>query len=189
MDLINAREALIGSGCFSEVQQVRRIGVTTVEIDATFLEPRARVIDKSGSRFIDHAGIVLPRGYRVDTTRHLVDLIEPTYGWPAGSANRWQGEDVASSLLLLNTLTNQPWFTQITAIDLNDFESNRQLVLITDTGSRIVWGSPPGRETALEALSHQKIERLTWLHTHHGRIDQHHRGEIDVTDSSIVTKR
>ena len=41
----------------------------------------------------------------------------------------------------------------------------------------------------MEALTHDKLQRLDWFHAHHGRVDQHHRGIIDVTDAGIVTKR
>ena len=187
--LINARESLIASGCFADVMQVRRGGSSVVEIVAVFLKPRARVLDVSGPLLVDREGFVLPAGYRIGDTTHLVHILNPAYAAPDTPASRWLGDDMNASLQLLDTLDGQEWFSQITAIDLGDYDMQRQLVLVTELGTRILWGSPPGRETVLEALTHEKIERLTWLHTYHGRIDQHHRGEIDVTDASIVIKR
>lgn len=189
IDLVNAREALIASGCFQDIHQVRRSGLTIVEITATFLEPGARVIDGEGVLLIDDRSIILPEGYRVGNDTHLVNLTSPAYGRPTNGQRHWPGEDVASALALLHAINGQEWLPQVESIDLHGFETSRKLVLVTDLGTRIIWGSPPGRETALEALAHQKIVRLSWLNTHHGRIDQHHRGEIDVTDSSFVTKR
>jgi len=189
VDLINAREALIASGCFADVVQVRRSGYDVVAIEAVFLKPRANVLGSSGPLLVDRDGFVLPAGYRINASTHLVHILNPAYSAPETAAGRWPGDDMNASLLLLDTLDEQDWFSQITAIDLGDYDTQRQLVLVTELGTRILWGSPPGRETVLEALTHEKIERLTWLHDYHGRIDQHHRGEIDVTDASIVIKR
>ena len=66
---------------------------------------------------------------------------------------------------------------------------NGTLVLVTDTGSRIIWGSAPGQETPLEALWERKLVRLDHLFSASGRVDQHHSGEIDLTDASVVVRR
>ena len=187
--LINAREALIASGCFAEVTQVRRAGNQAVEIDAVFLKPWARVLDAGRNLLVDREGFVLPSGYRIGESSHLVQIIAPTYQAPEHAGHRWPGDDMAASLLLLDTIDDQVWYEQITAIDLSEFKIRQQLVLVTDLGTRILWGSIPGRETPMEALTHDKIQRLDWFHTYHGRVDQHHRGIIDVTDAGIVTKR
>ncbi len=189
MDLINAREALIASGCFAEVRQVRRTNRATIEIDATFLKPRARVLSSSGPLLIDREGFVLPAGYRVATDTHLVNVLNPAYGAPETTAGRWMGADINASLQLLELLDDLPWYDQVKAMDLGQFDEGEQIVLVTDLGTRIKWGSPPGREAALEAMARDKISRLDWFNTHHGRIDQNHRGELDLTNASIVIKR
>ena len=187
--LINAREALIASGCFAEVLQVRRAGDHVVEIEGRFLKPSARVLDEGRNLLIDREGFVLPDGYRVGDSSHLVQIIAPNYQPPEHAGHRWPGDDMAAALLLLETIEDQSWYEQITAIDLAEFRVRQQLVLVTDLGTRILWGSMPGRETPMEAMSKDKIQRLDWFHTYHGRVDQHHRGIIDVTDAGIVTKR
>ena len=120
---------------------------------------------------------------------NLIAIRNPTYDRPDNGRGYWPGTDVTAALSVLALLEQQEWSDQISAIDLMRHEQHGELVLITDTQSRIIWGSPPGEEAALEALAARKIERLAWLNEHHGRIDQHHRGVIDVTDSSVVTKR
>ncbi|MAA52739.1 MAG: hypothetical protein CMJ41_06935 [Phycisphaerae bacterium] len=187
--LINAREALIASGCFAEVRQVRRAGDQVVEIEGRFLRPSARVLDNGSSLLVDREGFVLPGGYRVGDASHLVQVIAPNYRSPEHAGQRWPGDDMAAALLLLDTIKDRDWYEQIAAIDLTEFRVRQQLVLVTDLGTRIIWGSMPGRETPMEAMSSDKIQRLEWFHTHHGRVDQHHRGIIDVTDAGIVTKR
>ena len=187
--LINAREALIASGCFADVIQVRRAGDQVVEIEGRFLRPSARVLDEGSSLLVDREGFVLPGGYRVGDASHLVQVIAPNYQAPEHAGHRWPGDDMAAALLLLDTIEDQAWYEQISAIDLSEFQIRQQLVLITDLGTRILWGSMPGRETPMEAMAKDKIQRLDWFHTYHGRVDQHHRGIIDVTDAGIVTKR
>ena len=186
-DLVRTREALLDSGCFSRVRQVRRVGVDIIEIEADFLEPRATIVDTDGPMLIDASGRVLPVGFHVKT--NLIAIRNPTYDRPDNGRGYWSGTDVTAALSVLALLEQQEWSDQISAIDLMRHEQHGELVLVTDTQSRIIWGSPPGEEAALEALADRKIERLAWLHQHHGRIDQHHRGVIDVTDSSVVTKR
>lgn len=188
-DLVRTRDALIESGCFSSVRQVRHVGSNTIEIEADFLRPRATIVDTDGPLLIDGDGRVLPSGFHVQTDSTLITIRNPAYNRPDVGRGHWQGTDVAAALSVLELLEQQNWSDQISAIDLMHYEHSGNVILITDTQSRIIWGSAPGEEDALEALADRKLERLTWLHEHHGRIDQHHRGEIDVTDSSVVTKR
>jgi hypothetical protein len=187
-DLQNARAALLNSGCFSSISQIRRVETNVIEIDATFLAPSAKIVDSRGPLLIDRTGLILPEGYRVHTDAHLVTIHDPVYDRPDTVGTYWPGTDVAASLSLLDLLATESWFQQIDAIDLARFEQNHQLVLVTDTGSRIIWGSPPGEEAALEAMPWQKVERLQWLHDRHGRIDQHHDGELDITRTGLITK-
>ena len=188
-DLAQTRTALLESGCFSSVRQVRRVGPHIVEIEADFLRPRATIVDRDGPLLIDATGHVLPSGFHVQADATLISIRNPAYDRPAEGRGHWPGTDVTAALSVLDLLAQQEWIEQIMAIDLVQYEQHGRLVLVTDTQSRIIWGSAPGEEAALEALADKKIERLTWLHAHHGRIDQHHRGVIDVTDSSVVTKR
>ena len=187
-DLNNAREALMASGCFRDVLQVQRSGTTIIDVTAIFLEPDARIIDRYGSLLIDDQGLPLPAGYRVHKDTHLVTLRSPAYDRPLATDEPWSGTDVAAALSLLALIDQQPWYDQIIEVDLSSFDRDTSLVLITDIQTRIIWGSPPGEEAGLECLAPQKIERLNWFHEQVGRIDQHHRGTIDFTDSSMVTK-
>lgn len=187
-DLSNARNALLDSGCFATISQIERVGPNIIEIKATFLSPSAKIVDSRGPLLIDRSGLILPEGYRVQTDAHLVTIQSPVYDRPDTVGMYWPGTDVAATLSLLELLHTKPWFQQVETINLAAFEQNHQLVLITDTGSRIIWGSPPGEEAALEAMPWQKIERLEWLYDHHGRIDQYHPGELDITRTGLITK-
>lgn len=188
MDLNNAREALLASGCFHDVLQVERSGSTLVNVTAVFLEPNARIIDRHGALLIDHRGIPLPTGYRVHEDTHLVTLRSPAYDRPTAANDRWSGADVTAALELLELIDEYAWYDQVVEVDLSAFDRDQSLVLVTDIRSRIIWGSPPGEEAGLECLAEDKIKRLSWFHEEAGRIDQHHRGTIDFTDSSMVTK-
>ena len=57
--LIEARNILIGTGCFSQVDQVRRSQTNVVEVDATFLEPYAMIEDDQGTHLVDPTGALL----------------------------------------------------------------------------------------------------------------------------------
>ena len=73
---------MIASGWFAEVLHVRRAGDHVVEIEGRFLKPSARVLDEGRNLLIDREGFVLPDGYRVGDSSHLVQIIAPNYQPP-----------------------------------------------------------------------------------------------------------
>ena len=62
-----ARTALLESGWFSDVTQVRRTGDGNIAIDATFAVPFALVVDDVGAHLIDVDGRLLPRSYELSS--------------------------------------------------------------------------------------------------------------------------
>ena len=188
-DLQATREELLESGFFNDVAQVRRSGPSEVVIEASLVTPLARVRDDRGQALIDTHGRLMPPGCGVAGNVHVVTIENPRYGRPDRPGDIWSGGDLAAALRVLHHISDAAWITQVEAIDLSRYPANGNLVLISDNASRIVWGSAPGNEKAMESLLDRKIARLDQLHRLSGRIDQYHPGEIDITDASLVVKR
>ena len=187
--LCNVLEAMEETGWFASVHQVSRAGDGALIIQATFLAPTAIVQDRYGDAIVDAQGRLLPEGCRLDPEAHIITLVHPRRHRPVRARRIWESDDVHAGLHLLEVIGPKDWVGQITSIDLARFSRNGELVLVTDRGSRIIWGSEPGSETPLEALSSRKIVRLDHLFRNSGRVDQHHTGEIDLTDASVVVRR
>ena len=188
-DLQATRTELIESGFFDDVMQVRRVGPSEVVVQATLVTPLAKVRDEKGLTLIDTHGRLMPPGCGVAGDVHVVTIENPRYGRPKHPGDIWSGGDLAAALRVLHHISDSPWITQVRAIDLSRYPANGNLVLISDNASRIVWGSAPGNEKAMESLLDRKIARLDRLYRISGRIDQYHTGEIDITDASLVVKR
>jgi hypothetical protein len=61
------------------------------------------------------------------------------------------------------------------------------LTMITNTPSRLIWGSAPNEERKLEALSGDKISRLNWLHKNYGSVDKGISAVFNLTDVAEIT--
>jgi len=183
------RETLDETGWFASVDQVRRSSTGALIVQATFLAPTAIVEDRYGEAIVDAQGRLLPEGCRLSSDAHVIRIVNPRRHRPVRARRAWESEDVHAALLLLNHIRDEDWINQIHSIDLSDGVRNGHLVLVTDRQSRIVWGSSPGTETPLEAIAERKLVRLDHLFRNSGRVDQHHTGEIDLTDASVVVRR
>ncbi len=188
-DLAAIHDALNRSGWFEDIQRVRRAADGDIEIEATFLSPVAIVEDAYGEVVVDGVGRPLPEGTRMAEEPHIIRITNPRSNRPSRAARTWQGDDLAAALRLHELLEGRDWASQIETIDLSDYDRTGSLVLITDLPTRIRWGAAPGEETPLEALATRKIFRLESAFRNHGRVDQHHTGEIDLTMASHVVQR
>ncbi|MDP7070926.1 MAG: hypothetical protein QF561_06220 [Phycisphaerales bacterium] len=188
-DLAAVHDALDRSGWFDQVRRVRRAADGDIEIEASFLSPVAIVVDDYGEVVIDASGRPLPEGTRMADEPHVIRITGARTNRPSRAARSWQGDDVAAALRLHALLQGRDWADQVQAIDLADFDRTGGLVLMTDLPTRIRWGAAPGEETPLEALADRKLFRLDSAFRNHGRIDQHHTGEIDLTMASHVVQR
>lgn len=188
-DLLAMHDALNRSGWFEQVSTVRRTPAGDIEVEATFLTPATTIRDSYGEVVIDRAGRPLPDGTRMDASQASMVLINPRHDRPTRPLSAWRGDDVAAALRLHALLIGHDWSNQIRHIDLAEFDRTGTLTLETDLPSRIRWGSPPGEETPLETLAARKIHRMEASFRSHGRVDQHHAGEVDLTIASHLVHR
>ncbi len=187
--LARVRTALDETGWFAQVDQVQRSSDGAIVVTGQFLAPTTIIEDRYGEAIVDAQGRLLPAQCQLDPAAHVIRLIHPRQHRPVRARRAWESQDVHAGLAVLHQIASKDWAVQIKAIDLSQWNRNGRLILTTDRDSRIIWGSAPGEETPLEAMADRKLIRLDHLFRSSGRVDQHHAGEIDLTDASVVVRR
>ncbi len=188
--LVACREALIETGWFEEVIQVRRVHADLVEVEARFARPYAVVRDDRGDHLVDVHCRLLPQRYERGARTNFIAIAGSRFERPAQPGERWEGADLAAAMRLLAVIEQQPWRAQVTAIDVAGHLDGKPMRLITDSGASIVWGSAPGEEPGLEVLATGKLKVIDFMHRTYGRIDAGESGrEIDLTNPRYVGSR
>jgi hypothetical protein len=191
-DLLLVRDALLNTGWFESIEQVRRVRTDFVQVRGTFVRPFAVIRDAEGDHLVDPYGRLLPRSYPQDEAERFIVITGAHFDRPQRPAVQWDGEDITAALRLLRLIDSEPWLDQVRAIDAGDYFDRADgggLVIVTDRGSRIVWGSAPGEETAGEATAERKLSYLAYQAEHQGHIDGGYEGELDVTSPHGVFAR
>jgi len=176
-----ARAALLASGWFTDVSQVRRTGPGDIVVDAEFAVPFALVVDVAGEHLVDVDGQLLPRSYLPNTAPAFPRIIGASLPRPAHPGQPWMGADVAAGMGLARLVESQRWRGQVVGIDVSAFKDRHVMDLLTDSGCRIVWGRAPGAEAAAEVPAAQKLKYLAYLHETTGRVDAGRSGQLDLS--------
>ncbi|MHC4447910.1 MAG: cell division protein FtsQ/DivIB, partial [Planctomycetota bacterium] len=130
--LVATRAALLSTGWFETVQQVRRLQRSLIEIEARFAEPRAVVRDSDGDHLIDAHGMLLPTPHPAAEHGRLVTIHGTAAPQPVGLGQRWGGAGLSAALRLLHRVQERPWADQVAAIDVSTQADERVIQLITD---------------------------------------------------------
>lgn len=187
-DLLAARAALLESGWFTDILQVRRVSPELVEIDAQFVEPYAAVRDFDGDHLVDPSGRLLPHSTPVGQAPQFIAVEGAYYQRPEAIGMQWEGADITAALRLVQLVNGYEWHSQVAAIDVSNYMQTGQLAIITDRGSRLTWGSAPGDEPAHEASTEIKVEYLGYPFATYGHIDGGYDA-LDLTSSSGIYPR
>jgi hypothetical protein len=189
-DLVACREALLQTGWFDSISQVRRVAPDSVEVDGQFAHPYAVIRDEEGDHLIDAAGRLLPLKYQRGAKTNFIAITGAHFKRPHECGEVWEGADVIAGLRLLQIVDQQPWRAQVTEIDITGHLRGEPMRLRTDRGVSILWGGAPGEEPALELLAEGKLRRLSFLFQKWGRIDgSETSGELDFTNEKAVVTR
>jgi hypothetical protein len=189
-ELMLVHRALLNEGWFESIEQVRRVAADRVRVEATWVKPFALVRDDEGDHLIDPYGTLLPRTFPHDgAAAAWIVITGPRYDRPQRPGAQWDGADIAAALRLLRLIDQQPWLGMVRSIDVSKYVPDGDLEMITDRGSRILWGSAPGDEEAGEAAPKRKLMYLQYQAEHYDHIDGGHAGLIDITSPTGVFAR
>ncbi|MHC4416392.1 MAG: hypothetical protein ACYS0G_14045 [Planctomycetota bacterium] len=188
--LVAAREALLATGWFDEIPQVRRIGAGLVEINARFAEPFAVIRDGAGpntagrDHLVDARGRLLPRSFPAGRAGRFVAIVGARFKRPARPGLLWEGADVRGALRLLQLIHHRTWRDQVAEIDIA--ENMQQYRLITDRGCQILWGRAPDDERGREVPAPRKLGYLDYHHRQYGHIDRGFLKSLDITGDVVI---
>lgn len=185
--LERAQAALIATGWFESVRQVRRESLTQLEVAGVFAEPTAVVADSAGDHLLDSECRLLPRTYAAGTGPKLPRIVGARGVRPARAGQLWTGADLFAGVELAKLVGGQRWRAQVAGVDVSAFQDQQTLTLLTSNGCRIKWGRALGSEASAEVPAEQKLRYLDLLHNQYGRIDGAGPQAIDLSVDYVAS--
>lgn len=193
--LVRAQHNLAATGWFTELRAVERRPEGIIAVEATWRVPAA-VVHTDGAALLvglDGAPMRTPPGST--TPAGFFEIRNPYAGPPmrdgrVACGHPWTGGDVQAAIELLHRLSRIHGAHQIVGIDLSEYLSRRdgKLVILTDTGSRIVWGSPLDELAVGEEPPATRIAVLEQNFRDFGRIDAGQRRIEIYTPVVLIDK-
>ncbi len=167
-----AQGALMKTGWFADECTLSREPEGVIRISGRWRIPAAVVRADGRDRLVAATGERLPVAYPIDASGRKVILGLEQAPLPA-LGERWVNAGaVRAGLDLLRYVSSAPGNHQIHAVDVSAFGSSRgELVLVTDRGTRILWGGPIGVFSPGQARDEEKRSRLSSVYMRYGRID------------------
>lgn len=186
--LVAIREELRNTGWFEAIEQVRRVRADRIDIVGEFVDPYAVVRDREADHLVDPNGKLLPRSFPHNEAERFIAITGARFARPMRPGVHWEGADITAALRLLQLIEDQPWRDQISAINITGVIRGEPMRIVTRRGARIIWGSAPGEEAAMEALADRKLYSLNYMNENYGSIDMGRTGTLDITDPTSVNQ-
>lgn len=164
-------EAMGESGWFRGTPRASRERGGRIVVRGRWRWPLA-VVEHRGSSYVLAAdGGVLPVRFVEDMPEEVRRVIRNPESGPAMRGDGrvdmrrpWPGQDVHAGLELIALLAREPFWPQVAGVDVGEFLAHDRLVILTDQGSRVVWGGEPGTYHPGEPSDEDKLARLRHLY-------------------------
>jgi hypothetical protein len=183
------REAVLElqqSGWVEGVPEARWTSDGTIILDAHWRVPAAVVRVGKREVLIDWDRHVLPLDYGIGQSNQRffmnTDAPLPRVG------EQWGGADLKDGIALLRELRTNGLLDQVDGFDLGDGAESGTISIITNRGTRVVWGAGPGRERPGEQPARVKVQRLMTIYERAGLLDGG-TGYIDIRGDDIMVKK
>lgn len=176
-------ERLADNPWVAEVQRVAKRADGAVIVSATFRQPMAYVTQAGQAYLVDRTGVRLPNQCRVAGIRNDEWFqIVGVSGTRPEVGQRWQGDDLAAGLALVEYLeaatrrAEVPFRSWLTTVDVaNFFRREREFdgrlrIRTVRPDCYINWGEPPGSEYPVEAPAARKLELIRAVYQQHGEL-------------------
>lgn len=190
--LERTRQALLDTGWFAAVHSVRRepVGVVAggepagrVRVVASWRTPAAVVRHGESDYLISADAERLPLKYpHGGSGLRVIEGV--SFDPPEKLGQRWLGAQVPAALELLATLQASPGYAQVAGVDVSRYAEQKRLTIITDRGTRVVWGSAPSDFAPLEPAVATKLHWLAYFATspEHGRRIDGRQSVLDLSN-------
>lgn len=167
-----AHSALMQTGWFAGDCTLTREPAGVIRVSGRWRIPAAVIRADGRDRLVAASGERLPVAYPIDASGRKVILGLEQAPLPS-LGDRWVSAGaVRAALDLLRYVADTPGNHQIHAVDISAYTGSRhELVLVTDRGTRILWGGPIGAFTPGQAKDDEKRSRLGSVFARYGRID------------------
>jgi hypothetical protein len=196
--LEQARASLMATGWFRDINAIRRgpaLGDdqrATIMVEGDWRRPEAMVIHNGRKYLVDRDGYVIERPIGSMLGEMAYMIVDPP-GSFQGIGQRWGHEAVAQAVRVLAEVDRKidrgRYGGQIRGVDYSGGAGPGTIVLMTDTGSRVVWGSPLGEEVPVtEPGADEKLTRMTQVLRDYGRVDAN-APLLDLRRSPLVVPR
>lgn len=165
--LERTRRALLATGWFARVRTIERLPGGRVQVIGDWRVPAAVVRHKGKDILVARGGEPLKLPARTPVAAGTLAVIMNPHSGPSFDAQGqlayglpWPGGDVQSAIDLLTSVRSMPESKRLKGVDLASYMDKGHLTLVTDTGSRIVWGSAPGEVAPGEVPADRRMGRL-----------------------------
>ncbi len=182
----------------AEVEQVAKQHPSRIVVKLRYRRPAAMVeVVKEGRRGllpIDAEGVLLPPGdFAPNEVRNYLRIVVDNAG-PAGPVGTAWGDErvhgAARIAVALETMWKDWKLYRIHCLTSADQigATDHQYELLTEQGTKFVWGRAPGKEAPGETVASEKIAQLTAYIAGHGNLDSA-AGGLDLRDSAAHSRR
>ena len=183
------REAVLElqkSGWVDGVPQAHWTSDGTIVLDASWRVPAAVVRVGNRDVLIDWDRHVLPLDYAIGQSnqRYFVNTDAPL----PRVGEQWGGADLQDGIELLRELRKNGLLDQVDGFDLGSGAESGNITIISNRGSRIVWGGGPGRERPAEKSAKVKFEVLRVIYERTGLLDGG-TNFIDIRGGNIMVEK
>lgn len=168
--------ALDETGWFEGTPTVRWTADGQIQAEGRWRPPAAAVRIGPREHLIGYDARLLPLDYPTGESNQIF-LLHPAQPEPA-VGDAWQGEDVRAALDLVVLLQREGLLGQVAGVDLGEGRESGRLAIITDRGSRVLWGGGPEHLRPGEQPTSIKLKRLHGLIERTGRLD----ADADLVD-------
>ncbi|RNC81300.1 MAG: hypothetical protein ED559_05775 [Phycisphaera sp.] len=183
------------SGWVSEIRDIKRLDEGVIEIDAAWRSPGAVVREGAHDYLIASDGRRLRLSWRADLSPFPVIR-------GANDANTlqvvpgevWPSRSVQAGLEVLNLLREQLpgslGSDQIRGVEVSAYDRFKRVVLLTDKGTRVIWGRTPSDPVPDAVSTEAKLNQLRYLRQNpeFGRRIDAGRELIDISSGPVLVE-
>lgn len=186
---------LMRSGWVSQIHEIKRLDEGVIEIKAAWRSPGAVVREGAQDYLIASDGRRLRLSWRADLSpfpviRGAYDAntlaVVPGEVWPSPSIQA--GLEVLN--LLREQLPGSLGSDQIRGVEVSAYDKFKRVVLLTDKGTRVVWGRTPSDPVPDAVSTEAKLNQLRYLRQNpeFGRRIDAGRTLIDISSGPVLVE-